>query len=105
MKNLSFSSLHSLRLAKSLGVDRDILFLPSVSEDMKNFLLERCTALLYTPVNEHFGITPLEALKFGRPVIACDSGGPCETIVHERTGFLVDGTVEVNILRFNVNLY
>jgi len=82
------------RLAKSLGVDRDILFLPSVSESMKNFLLERCTALLYTPVNEHFGITPLEALKFGRPVIACDSGGPCETIVHEKTGFLVDGTVE-----------
>lgn len=44
--------------------------------------------LLYTPANEHFGIVPLEAGLLGTPVIACDSGGPLETIVDGKTGFL-----------------
>lgn len=52
-------------------------------------------ALVYTPVNEHFGITPLEAMAAGRPVIACNTGGPCETVIHGQTGILVDGTVDV----------
>lgn len=84
------------RLAKSLNVDREILFLPSVSDATKHALLKETIALLYTPVNEHFGITPLESMVAGRPVIACDSGGPCETIVHGVTGLLVSGSPEVS---------
>lgn len=44
--------------------------------------------MLYTPENEHFGIVPLEAMVAGRPVIACNSGGPTETIQHCVTGLL-----------------
>jgi alpha-1,3/alpha-1,6-mannosyltransferase len=83
-------------LEKSLNVDREILFLPSVSDATKHALLKETIALLYTPVNEHFGITPLESMVAGRPVIACDSGGPCETIVHGVTGLLVSGSPEVS---------
>jgi len=42
---------------------------------MKNMI-----ALIYTPTNEHFGIVPLEAMYMEKPVIACNSGGPTETI-------------------------
>ena len=49
-------------------------------------------ALLYTPANEHFGIGPVEGMICGLPVLACDSGGPTESIVidppEERTGWL-----------------
>lgn len=38
-------------------------------------------ALLYTPTNEHFGIGPVEAMVCGLPVLACNTGGPTETIV------------------------
>ncbi len=46
------------------------------------------TALLYTPDREHFGIVPLEAMSIGLPVIAVNSGGPTESVLHEKTGFL-----------------
>jgi len=43
-------------------------------------LLSRCRALLF-PTLEDFGITPLEAMASGRPVIALGAGGALETVV------------------------
>jgi len=83
------------RLACMLDIEHEVLFLPSVSEDIKCFLMRHAVGLLYTPVNEHFGITPLESMALARPVIACNTGGPCETIVHGKTGYLVNGTPQV----------
>jgi glycosyltransferase involved in cell wall biosynthesis len=43
-------------------------------------LYARCRALLF-PAVEDFGITPLEAMASGRPVIALGRGGALETVV------------------------
>jgi glycosyltransferase involved in cell wall biosynthesis len=43
-------------------------------------LYARCRALLF-PAVEDFGITPLEAMASGRPVIALGQGGALETVV------------------------
>jgi glycosyltransferase involved in cell wall biosynthesis len=43
-------------------------------------LYARCRALLFPSV-EDFGITPLEAMAAGRPVIALGQGGALETVV------------------------
>ena len=43
-------------------------------------LYARCRALLFPPL-EDFGITPLEAMAAGRPVIAFGRGGARETVV------------------------
>jgi alpha-1,3/alpha-1,6-mannosyltransferase len=45
---------------------------------------------VYTPQHEHFGIVPLEAMAAARPVIACNSGGPTESVVHGTTGLLCE---------------
>ena len=50
--------------------------------------------LLYTPENEHFGRVPLEGMYNGCVVIACNSGGPTESIVHSETGFLLPPEAE-----------
>lgn len=42
--------------------------------------------------NEHFGIVPLEAMAAHKPVVACRSGGPVESIQHGRTGYLCEPT-------------
>lgn len=42
--------------------------------------------------NEHFGIVPLEAMAAHKPVVACRSGGPMESIQHGRTGYLCEPT-------------
>jgi alpha-1,3/alpha-1,6-mannosyltransferase len=61
-------------------------------------------AVLYSPENEHFGIVPLEGKKSrcfdviwlamcaAKPVVACNSGGPTETVLHNQTGFLCPST-------------
>jgi alpha-1,3/alpha-1,6-mannosyltransferase len=66
----------------------------SISRDEKRSLLENCTAVLYTPENEHFGIVPIECMCARRPVIACNSGGPVETVLDGQTGYLCEPTPE-----------
>lgn len=39
-------------------------------------------------IGEHFGLTPLEAMSQGAPVVAYDLGGIRETVVHGETGYL-----------------
>lgn len=45
----------------------------------------KCQALIF-PSEEDFGITPLEAMASGRPVIAYKSGGALETVIEDKTG-------------------
>lgn len=75
-------------LAEERGVAPHVRFLPSFSDEQRAWLLAAAAAVLYTPQNEHFGIVPLEAMAAGRPVVACDSGGPRESVASGRTGYL-----------------
>ena len=85
--------LEELRaLAAARGVGDRVAFVPNYSSEARGALLRASTAVVYTPPNEHFGIVPLEAMAAGRPVIACDSGGPRESVVHGATGLLCEPT-------------
>ncbi|KAH9779031.1 GDP-Man:Man(1)GlcNAc(2)-PP-Dol alpha-1,3-mannosyltransferase [Citrus sinensis] len=70
-------------LAERNGVSDRVNFITSCSTTERNALLSECLCVLYTPKDEHFGIVPLEAMAAYKPVIACDSGGPVETIKNE----------------------
>lgn len=83
-----------IAICENLGISQKVTLLQSPNDEMKIRLLNRCRMLLYTPTNEHFGIVPLEAMYLSRPVIAVNTGGPKETVVHEQTGFLCDATPE-----------
>jgi len=63
----------------------NIEFLGYVSDDEKAELLSKCQALIH-PQEEDLGITPLEAMASGRPVIALGKGGALETVVDGETG-------------------
>ncbi|KAF9973237.1 Alpha-1,3-mannosyltransferase-like protein [Actinomortierella ambigua] len=65
-----------------------VVFLFSISDAQKNYLIKNACALLYTPSNEHFGIVPVEAMYLRCPVIARNSGGPTESIENRVTGYL-----------------
>lgn len=47
----------------------------------------RCKALIF-PGEEDFGMTPLECMASGRPVVAFAAGGALETVVDGETGIL-----------------
>ncbi|CAG8555057.1 4842_t:CDS:2 [Cetraspora pellucida] len=69
-----------------------IIFLCSFNEAQRTYLLSKSLCLLYTPSNEHFGIVPIEAMYACLPVIACNSGGPRETVRNGITGVLCSPT-------------
>jgi glycosyltransferase involved in cell wall biosynthesis len=52
-------------------------------------LYRTSAALLFTPRNEDWGMVPLEAMASGLPVLAIDAGGPRESILDGRTGWLL----------------
>ncbi|XP_057853789.2 uncharacterized protein LOC131063849 [Cryptomeria japonica] len=79
-------------LAAKEGVSDKVFFIPSCSTEQRDALLSECRCVLYTPKEEHFGIVPLEAMAAQKPVIACNSGGPLESIIHNTTGFLCEPT-------------
>ncbi len=68
------------RLAKP-----NVEFLGQVSEAEKRQLMARCRAFIY-PQEEDFGISAVEAMAAGRPVIAYQAGGALETVREGVTG-------------------
>ena len=60
-------------------------FLGSASNDQVADLYAKCRAFVFPGV-EDFGITPLEAMASGAPVIAFGEGGAAETVIDGRTG-------------------
>ena len=75
---------------ESLGLTDRVVFLRSISNDVRILLLENTKILLYTPENEHFGIVPVEAMYMGCIAFACNSGGPLESVEHGCTGYLME---------------
>ncbi|MFC1750522.1 glycosyltransferase [Pseudomonadota bacterium] len=65
----------------------NIEFLGHVSDQVRNELYKKAKALIF-PQLEDFGITPLEAMASGCPVIAYGKGGALETVIDKKTGIL-----------------
>ena len=82
------------RLKKIAGDSPNIEFLGWVGEEQLKELYQNCEAFL-NPQVEDFGITVVEAMAAGRPVIALQKGGATETIIEGKTGvFFKEQTVE-----------
>jgi glycosyltransferase involved in cell wall biosynthesis len=69
---------------KAMAKD-NIEFIGRVSDEEKARLYENCIAYI-NPQEEDFGITVIEAMASGRPVIAYAKGGATETVIDGRTG-------------------
>lgn len=52
-------------------------------------LVGRCRAVIYIPIDEDFGMSPVEAMAAGKPVIGVAEGGLLETVVEGETGILL----------------
>ena len=53
------------------------------------------TAVLFPAINEDYGLVPLEAMASSKPIISVNEGGPRETVIDGKTGFLVNGVKEM----------
>ncbi len=66
-----------------------IEFLGHVSDEEQARLYQDAIAFLH-PQEEDFGITPIESMASGRPVIAYRRGGVLESVVEDETGVFFD---------------
>jgi len=58
-------------------------------EELKN-LYVNCQGFITTAKNEDFGLTAVEAMAAGKPVIAPSEGGYLESVINNQTGFLIE---------------
>lgn len=67
---------------------KNIEFTGRIPDEQVKKLFRECQAFL-NPQEEDFGITMIEAMAAGRPVIAYGKGGACEIVVPGKTGELL----------------
>lgn len=78
----------TILLKKRAAGCNNISFTGWLNEKELRELISSCTATLYLPKDEDFGISPLESMACGKPVVGVDEGGVKETVLHEQTGYL-----------------
>lgn len=77
------------RLKQLAAGSEEIEFLGRVSEEEKAKLYSSAQAFI-NPQEEDFGITVVESMASGRPVIAYRRGGATETVIEGKTGLFFD---------------
>jgi glycosyltransferase involved in cell wall biosynthesis len=73
----------------------NIRILGWVSEAQLGELLGRAIATVYVPRDEDFGMSPVESMAAGKPVIGVAEGGVRETVLPGETGILVRSNPDV----------
>lgn len=68
----------------------NVQFLGRVSDEGLVKLYQGAKAFLALAHDEDFGITPVEAMSVGTPVVAFNGGGYKETVLDKKTGLLFD---------------
>lgn len=76
-------------LAEQLDVADRVTFAGSRGRDVLRYYYSAADVFCTMPWYEPFGITPLEAMACGTPVIGSDVGGVKYTVVDGETGYLV----------------
>lgn len=67
-----------------------IEFVGSVSDDKLSDYYTNAKALIFSALDEDFGMVPVEAMAHGTPVIGLGQGGVLETVIEGKTGVLYD---------------
>ncbi|HKH59709.1 MAG TPA: glycosyltransferase family 1 protein [Flavitalea sp.] len=76
-------------IARNAGVCDRVLFTGRKDRNLLKYYYSAANIFVTTPWYEPFGITPLEAMACGTPVIGSSVGGIKYTVDHGKTGFLV----------------
>jgi len=81
------------RYLKSIA-GQTIKFFGEVTDEELVGLYSNCKAFIFCAKDEDFGIVPVEAMGFGKAVIAYKSGGVAETVIDGKTGVFFEELTE-----------
>src|SRR5690606_4954313 len=86
--NSEVARLYSL--AKQLQIEHLVTFAGRKQRNQLKYYYSAADMFITTPWYEPFGITPLEAMACGTPVIGSNVGGIKFSVIDGKTGFLVE---------------
>jgi glycosyltransferase involved in cell wall biosynthesis len=86
------------RLRQIASGASNIHFLGWQTEARLREVIGNCIAAIYIPIDEDFGMSPVEAMAAGKPVIGVAEGGLLETVVPEKTGLLLSPAPDIDAL-------
>lgn len=87
-----------VKLTKMLNIEKNVEFLGWKTKDELKKIYEDIDFLVVPSIwQEPFGLTAVEAMAYGRPVIAFDVSGLRESVENDVNGFLVN-VLDVNNL-------
>jgi glycosyltransferase involved in cell wall biosynthesis len=96
------SMLYLERLKRS--APNNVTFAGLISDEELVDLYSRCRAAIQTSIDEDFGEVPVEAMASGRPCLAVNEGGFKESIIHGKTGLLINPPYTENLVKAIKNL-
>lgn len=98
-----------LEKVKKLGLEKKVHILENVENHEKYFLLEHCESYCHPSLAEGFGIPPVEAMYFGKPVFLSnltslpEIGGDLAFYFKDFSGDSMRKTYDDGIEKFNVD--
>ena len=86
-------------LRQLAGDAPNIQFTGWQTEEQLKQWIGQAIAAVYIPMDEDFGISPVEAMAAGKPVIGVAEGGLLETVAPDQTGVLLEPPPTVNAIK------
>ncbi len=77
---------------KIFSLAKDFKNIQLITLDDNDLLYEyiwNARATIYIPIDEDFGMSPVESMSAGKPVLWVNDGGLKETIIHKETWYLI----------------
>lgn len=86
---------HSSKYVEKIRQDlpNNVKLMSKISERDLIDLYSRCRGFIATAIDEDFGMTPVEAMASGKPIIAVKEGGYLESIIEGKTGIFVEPNI------------
>lgn len=84
------------QMVTDLDLEKKIIFVGEVNPERRKFLLAASDVLTLTSANENFGMSAVEAMLAGVPVLLSDRVGICREVAAEGAGLVVP--LEVNAI-------
>tara|TARA_B100000941_G_scaffold78614_2_gene53736 strand:+ start:3663 stop:4730 length:1068 start_codon:yes stop_codon:yes gene_type:complete len=74
---------------------KNIVFTGWLTKDQQKNYLSKCIATIYVPFHEDFGMSSVESLAAGKPVLGINEGGQKEILSHKENSFLCHSSMLV----------
>jgi len=87
-----------IKMVHELGLSDNIIFSGKISRSELISFYSKAIAVIFPSTNEPFGIVPIESQAAWTPVISTKSGGPLESIVDGKSGFLITSGSENELI-------